>query len=41
MERIIREVFSIFERFSIVLDESDKMELEFLIKRILSKKKFE
>ena len=41
MERIIREVFSIFERFSIVLEDSDKVELEFLIKRILAKKKFD
>ena len=41
MERITREILNLFERFSIVLEDSDKVELEFLIKRILAKKKFD
>lgn len=39
MERIISEVFNLLERFFVKISPEDRMELETILKRILSKKK--
>lgn len=39
MERVVNEIFSLLERFFVKLNPEEKLELENLLKKILSKKK--
>ena len=40
MDRVVNEIFSLLERFFVKISPEDKLELENLLKRILSKKKY-